>query len=107
MAAFFAKTWFLWYTFAVLFIMRWFHVTARDVESEVSLPHRDESADPSRFQSVEALPVVGQGISPIPSATNGCPGGKPKLQVVEREWSGGEDLNLRPPGPENGILESC
>ena len=27
------------------------------------------------------------------------------LQVVERNWSGREDLNLRPPGPELGCEE--
>jgi hypothetical protein len=28
------------------------------------------------------------------------------LEVVDLIWSGREDLNLRPPGPENGIRES-
>jgi hypothetical protein len=27
-------------------------------------------------------------------------------QVIEKKWSGREDLNLRPPGPENGIRET-
>ena len=57
MAAFFAKTWFLWYAFAVMVITRWFHVAAGDVESELQL---DENADPPRLQSVEVFPVVGQ-----------------------------------------------
>ena len=26
------------------------------------------------------------------------------LQVIEKNWSGREDLNLRPPGPEPGAL---
>jgi hypothetical protein len=26
---------------------------------------------------------------------------------TEDSWSGREDLNLRPPGPEDGIRESC
>jgi hypothetical protein len=30
-----------------------------------------------------------------------------QLREREKEWSGREDLNLRPPGPENGIRESC
>src|SRR5262249_39762743 len=28
-------------------------------------------------------------------------------RAKKQEWSGREDLNLRPPGPENGIQESC
>jgi hypothetical protein len=40
MAAFFAKTWFLWYALAVVIVMRWFHVTASDVETDVPVPHR-------------------------------------------------------------------
>ena len=35
MAAFFAKTWFLWYAFAVVIIMRWFHVAGWDAEADV------------------------------------------------------------------------
>ena len=27
-----------------------------------------------------------------------------RMQVVEKNWSGREDLNLRPPGPEPGAL---
>jgi hypothetical protein len=43
MAAFFAKTWFLWYALAVVIITRWFHVAASDVESDVSI-HEDADA---------------------------------------------------------------
>jgi hypothetical protein len=42
MAVFFAKTWFLWYAFAVVVIMRWFHVAAPDVETEVPAPQRGD-----------------------------------------------------------------
>jgi hypothetical protein len=38
MATFFTKTWFLWYAFAVVVIMRWFHVAGGDAESEVPTP---------------------------------------------------------------------
>jgi hypothetical protein len=30
-----------------------------------------------------------------------------RLRRRKKDWSGREDLNLRPPGPENGIRESC
>jgi hypothetical protein len=60
MAAFFTKTWFLWYAFAVLFITRWFNVAAGDVESEIQLSDGDESTDPPRLQSIEVLSVVGR-----------------------------------------------
>jgi hypothetical protein len=45
MAAFFAKTWFLWYAFTVVIIMRWFHVAASDVESDVQIPHPADAAN--------------------------------------------------------------
>jgi hypothetical protein len=45
MAAFFAKTWFLWYAVAALIIMRWFHVTSSDVESDVQVLHRVDGTD--------------------------------------------------------------
>jgi hypothetical protein len=36
MADFFARTWVLWYAFAAVIIMRWFHVAASsDVEPDV------------------------------------------------------------------------
>jgi hypothetical protein len=40
MVALFAKTWFFWYAFAVVIIMRWFHVAASDVESDIQVPDR-------------------------------------------------------------------
>jgi len=40
MAAFFAKTWFLWYAFAVVIIMRWFHVAASDAAPDADSPQR-------------------------------------------------------------------
>jgi hypothetical protein len=45
MVAFFAKTWFLWYAFAVVIIMRWFHVTASDVASDVRTHHRADATN--------------------------------------------------------------
>jgi hypothetical protein len=30
-----------------------------------------------------------------------------ELLMIDSEWSGREDLNLRPPGPEKGTRESC
>jgi hypothetical protein len=45
MAAFFAKTWFFWYAFAVFIIMRWFHVTAPDVEPDIQGPHPVETTN--------------------------------------------------------------
>ncbi len=38
MAAFFAKTWFLWWMLAVVIVMRWFHVAGVDVIEEQFLP---------------------------------------------------------------------
>jgi hypothetical protein len=46
MAAFFAKTWFLWYAFAVVIIMRWFHVAALDSESDDRATRRVENPNP-------------------------------------------------------------
>jgi hypothetical protein len=47
MAAFFARTCFLWYALAVLIIMRWFHVASANRESEVPVHRMDESEAPS------------------------------------------------------------
>jgi hypothetical protein len=41
MAAFFAKTWGLWYAFAVILIMRWFRVAAGDVQWETQIHRAD------------------------------------------------------------------
>lgn len=47
MAAFFAKTWFLWYAIAVVIIMRWFHVAASDKEPEPDVQIHDRAGAPN------------------------------------------------------------
>jgi hypothetical protein len=34
MTLFIEKTWFLWWMFAVVLILRWFHVSALDIDAE-------------------------------------------------------------------------
>jgi hypothetical protein len=41
MAVFFAKTWFLWWAFAIVIITRWFHVAAADD------PRKERASEPS------------------------------------------------------------
>jgi len=55
MAAFFAKTWFLWYAFAVMIITRWFHVAAGDIESEFQVPQRNQIADSTFLEPLEVF----------------------------------------------------
>lgn len=45
MAEFLEKTWFVWWTFAALVILRWFHVisSSRDPEGELQGGERDGS----------------------------------------------------------------
>jgi len=36
--AFFEKTWFLWWTLAITFILRWFHLFSSDTEEAIDRP---------------------------------------------------------------------
>jgi hypothetical protein len=38
MTLFIEKTWFLWWIFAVVFILRWFHVSSVDIDAEDESP---------------------------------------------------------------------
>jgi len=47
MISFFEKTWFLWWMFAVLIILRWFHTQSADIAFE-------EAADASEIRNDRA-----------------------------------------------------
>jgi hypothetical protein len=53
MAAFFAKTWFLWYACAVVIITRWFHVAGSDIEPEVQVHHPADAKTAEKQPGVE------------------------------------------------------
>jgi hypothetical protein len=45
MISFLAETWFLWWMFAVLFILRWVHVLSANSESDGLEPRKDDRGE--------------------------------------------------------------
>jgi carbonic anhydrase len=56
MLAFLGQTWFLWWLFAVMAILRWFHNIAADVSEDITA-YEDDNNDGSRAARPELQSV--------------------------------------------------
>src|SRR6185436_21156146 len=55
----------------------------------------------------EAVAQVGQGSPSVSGCNENAPGFGPRGGNERFEWSGRQDLNLRPPPPQGGALPGC
>jgi integrase len=73
--------------------------------SKQMLEHYSHIRLDAKRQAVEALSQMGKASGHVTNhVTNGVAEDLPKTTTPRKYWSGREDLNLRPPGPEPGAL---